>query len=509
MQPAYKIIVNTGIIYGKAVVTVVLSLYTTRLTLNILGAEDFGLFNVIAGVVIMLSFLNTAMVTSTQRNISFSLGTGTLKLVKKVFANSMILHIIIGLLLIIIFESFGLYFLNNQMKIEPDRLPTANILFQFVIISTFMTVISVPYDALVNAHENMLFVAITGTLDVVFKFLIAIFLYYTTSDKLMAYGFLLLISSIIIVLIKRIYVKRKYHNESKVSLRKEYDKKEIKNLVSFAGWNTFGALCGMARSQGLSIIFNIFLGTVINAAYAIANQLAGQMTFFSATILQVMNPQIMKSEGANDRKRMLRLSMFASKMCYFLLAFLAIPFFFESRAILSLWLKAIPEYTLVFCNLLVLSILINQFTIGLQSAIQATGHVKRYQSIVGSLLLLNLPIAYLLLKIGYSPYWTLIVYSVIELLACIIRIYMLKLTAGLVIRDYINRVFMKELVPTIMIIITCLLIVNCFSFTYRFLLTGVASSVVFFIMIYYTGLCEDEKVKLVELFRKIKYRISL
>jgi O-antigen/teichoic acid export membrane protein len=306
------------------------------------------------------------------------------------------------------------------------------------------------------------------------------------------YGLLTAILGGISFLLYAGYCLKKY-NECTL-MEYKIDKPLIKELSSFAGWNLFGALCGIGRTQGLAVLLNMFFGTIINAAYGVANQVAGQMNFFSATMLRALNPQIMKSEGMNDRQRMLRLSMMASKFGFFLLAFIAIPCIFEMPAILKFWLKDVPEYTTVFCSLVLIGSLANQLTIGLQSAIQATGKIKKYQSIVGSILLLNLPVSYILLKLNFPAYSVLIGFICIELIACGFRLVFLKKIAGLSIREYFNRVFFKELLPLLILILTCWLITYTIVFNFRFIATCTVSIVIFAVCIYFMGLCKDEKV---------------
>ncbi|WP_255491043.1 MATE family efflux transporter [Dysgonomonas sp. 520] len=496
---------NTFFIYTKAVFSIVITLYTTRVLMLVLGVEDFGLFNVIGGVIGLLSFLNAAMTTSTQRYISVSLGSGNIEKTREVFVNSIFLHILIGIILVILFETAGSYLLNNKLQIDPQRINAANILFQFVIISTFFTILSVPFDAVINARENMLFVAIISLTEVILKLLIALSLQFIAQDKLIYYSILLAIVTILITLVKATYTTRKY-DEAKASLKKYYNLRSMKEQASFASWNTFGALSGVARNQGISVILNMFLGTVINAAYSVAYQLAGQFTFFSATMMQVTNPQIMKSEGAGDRKKMLFLSMSASKFCFFLMCFISIPFLFEADTILKLWLKVVPEYTESFCILVLISILINQLTIGLQSAIQATGKVKVYQLIVGSLTLFNLPIAYVILRLGYSPDFVLMSFIFIEILACGFRVILLNKLAELSIKDFLNRVLFKEILPIVASSLTCWVITQTFDFRYRFILTFAISIPVFFIFVYFVGLCKDERDTIQGILFKIKNR---
>jgi len=307
MQASHKVIFNTGITYLRSLITVFITLYSTKLIIKALGVEDFGLYSLIGGVVGMLAFFKSALTSSTQRFISFNLGKGLMDEVKRVVANSFLIHILTGLIIVLVVEVIGQYFITHKLVIAPDRLDTAIIIFHFVVASTFVTIATVPFDAVLNAHENMLVLAILGIIETVLKLLVAIILSYIVNyDKLILYSVLLFSVLILINGIKWIYCYRKY-KETKVSLVKDIDISEIKSQTSFAGWNLFGAACSMGRGHGVAIISNMFFGTVVNAAFGIANQVKSQASFFSATILRAINPQIMKSEGANDRQRMLRL----------------------------------------------------------------------------------------------------------------------------------------------------------------------------------------------------------
>jgi O-antigen/teichoic acid export membrane protein len=373
-------------------------------------------------------------------------------------------------------------------------------------VSVFFTIIAVPFTASLNAHENMLWIAIINIIESVIKLGIAFSLFYfIQSERLIVYGILMaVLRSMITFVLYAAYCLKRY---VECSVRNYHvNKSLIKELSGFAGWNLFGSLCGLGKIQGLAIILNIFFGTVVNAAYGIANQVSSQMSFFSATMLRALNPQIMKSEGMNDRQRMLRLSMMASKFGFFLLAFIAIPCIFEMPTILKFWLKNVPDYTVVFCSLLLIATMANQLTIGLQSAIQATGKIKTYQSVVGCILLSNLPVAYLLLKLGFPIYLILISAIVIELLACYFRLFFLKKQAGLSIKEYFKRVFLKEIMPLFAIVATCWIITHYLNFSYRFFLTGAVSVFVFTCFIYLTGLCTDEKIMINSLLKKIVTR---
>jgi O-antigen/teichoic acid export membrane protein len=502
MNATKRIILNTGFLYGKMLTTMAISLFSTRLILNALGSEDFGIFNLVAGVIAMLSFLNGAMTVSTQRYMSYYLGANDSHLSNMVFRTSIILHLIIGLLVILLFEITGLFLFDGFLNISPQRISTAKIIYHFMVISTFFTINAVPYDAAINAHENMFFDALTGVFESCLKLGIAIWLIYSDYNHLLLYGLLMAVLTIIMRIIKSVYCSRKYV-ECKFRTKTKIEISLFKNMFSFAGWNLFGSIAGIGRIQGIAVILNIFFGTVINAAYGIANQVAGQLNSFSAMMLKAINPQIMKSEGANDHQRMLRLSMMASKFGFYLLAFFAIPCIYEMPMILNLWLKNVPENTAVFCDLMLIAMLASQLTVGLQSAVQATGKIKVYQSVVGSLLILNLPLAYLLLKIGMPAYSVLISFSAIEILACCFRLVFLKILAGLSIRQYVEEVFLRIIVPVLSVVIVGYLVVHNLKFPLRFLFTGFISTLIFSGTIYIFGLRKNEKDFVRRIFFKV------
>ncbi len=473
-------------------ITMVISLYSTRLILNALGATDYGVFNLIGGIIAMLSFLNAAMTVSTQRYLSYYQGKSDFQMQKRVFANSLIIHIAIGIVIVIGLELMGLFLFDGFLKIPESRIIAAKTIFHFMSVTVFFTVLSVPFTASLNARENMTWTAIVNVIESLLKLAIAIFLVTVSNDRLIVYGILSAIISVVSLILYAVFCFKKY-DECSLSFRGQYDRKLVEELSSFAGWNLFGTLAGIGRIQGLAVILNLFFGATVNAAYGIANQVSAQLNFFSATMMRALNPQIMKSEGANDRKRMLRLSMLGSKFCFFLLAFIAIPCIFEMKEILQLWLKNVPEYTVMFCNLILIAMLTNQLTIGLQSAFQATGKIKVYQVLVGTILILNLPVAYFLLKLGFPVYSVLISYIGIEAVACLFRIFLLRSTAGLSIREYISRVLAREVIPILCSVGVCVFFTHMIHLPFRFMFTSVASSIAFASSIYLVGLCNDEK----------------
>lgn len=487
--------------------TMGVSLYSTRLILNALGSTDYGIFSLVAGVIAMLAFLNTAMATSTQRYLSFHQGRNEPRMLKKIFTNSLLIHILIGIVIVLGLEIVGLFLFNGFLNIPNNRIESARMLYHFMVGSIFFSISVVPFIASLNAHENMIWIALVSIIEVLLKLGVAFSLLNSQNDKLLLYGLLTALISLLILIIHMVYCLKTYKECTLYKFWK-VDKLLIKELTSFAGWNLFGSLCTLARVEGFAILLNLFFGTVINAAYGIANQVAGQLSFLSVTMLQALNPQIMKSEGAGNRDRMLRLSMIASKFSFFLIAVVAIPIIFEMNSILKLWLKNVPEFTVVFCRLILIGTMINQLTIGLQSALQATGKIKFYQIIVGSLIIFNLPIAYFLLKLGYPAYYALISYIVIEIFACSFRVYFLKKVGGLSISEYFVKVIFREIIPITSSIFICYLITSNYGGSYRFLVTMVSSSIIFISSVYFVGLCDDEKEIInntfLNLFAKIK-----
>ncbi len=506
MRSGKKIALNTGILYLKMILTAGITLYTTRLVLEGLGVEDYGIYNLIAGVVAMLAFLNTAMATSTQRFFSYHQGKDDLEMQKRVFSNSFILHIVIGIIMVIVLEIAGLFLFDGFLNIPADRVWAAKIIYHTMTFTIFFSVISVPYNASLSAHENMLWIAIVSVVEVVLKLGVALLVFWFEGDKLVFYSVIVAAVSVIVVFLYAVYCL-KYYEEVTLNVGGRVDKPLMKELASFAGWNLFGAACGVARAEGIAIVLNIFFGTIINAAYGIANQLSGQLSFFSLSMLRSMNPQIMRAEGAGERKRMLWLSMKASRFGYYLLAFISIPFIFEMDHILAFWLKTVPDYTAIFCILILVASLVRQLTVGLQSAAQATGKIRLYQVVVGGVLLLNLPAAWVLLKLGFAAYSVLFSFIIVELLSLVFRLFFLKVLAGMSIRNYSYMVFFKAMIPTIVALAVSYLISHYIVIDFRFIINIVVTFIAFGISIYLFGLEKDEKEKVRSAFLMVKSKI--
>ena len=469
-KDSQKIVVNTGILLTRLILSTLISLFSTRIVLQALGNSDFGIFSLISGLILMLAFLSAALGTSTQRFLSYHHGVGDMTLLKKVFTNSLFLHIVIGLFIVTLILGVGYFLFHGFLNIRPERIGAAQIIYIGTAIAFFFNIISVPFTGLLTANENQLWTAIVNLIESFSRLGIAYYLFYTHGDKLVVYGLLMASNLVMKCILFAVYCFKKYPECTLKGLFK-VDKTLIKEMTSFASWNLFGVICSLGRFQGLAIILNRFYGTVANAAYGISNQIGTQLNYFSESLLVAVNPQIMRSEGLNDRKKMLNLSMLASKFGTLIMSGVSIPILFELPAILHLWLKEVPPNTTIFCNLTILAILINQETVGLQSAVQAIGKIKMYQIVMGSLLMLNLPVAYLLLSLGFQSYWAILVFVILEIIACIFRILFVRKLGNLSIKEYIRKVFLKQLIPSLVSVLICWICVRFIDFQWRWFVT--------------------------------------
>ena len=506
MNSSNKIVLNTAILYVKMVITLVVTLYATRISLKALGSSDLGIFYLVAGVISMLSFLNTAMSISTQRFLSFYIGKNDLNRLKEIFDSSVILHLIVGVVIVVLLELLGIFLFDGILNIPENRIVSSKLLYHFMVLSSFITVISVPYNAIINSYENMLLFSILSVVESVGKLLIAFSISLYADDRLVLYGLLLTILSLIIFIVKRQICNSKY-DECKGKFIINKNKTFIKELFGFAGWNMYGTMSGVIRSQGTTVVLNLFFGTVVNAAYGIANQVNGQLSYFSSAVIMAFNPQIMKSEGSGEREKMLMLSKLTSKYSFLLLSFFTIPLLIEIDYVMKLWLDEVPEYTIVFCQLILILTLINQLTIGLQSSAQAVGKIRVYQLVIGTINLLAPIIGYLCLKYGHwDAYIVIVVTIIVEVIAGIWRIIFLNKLSGLSIKKYILDVLKPSLLISVSVyLVTALINYSIITTEFISLIITVGVSTVLLIAgIYFFGIDDFEKEKMLIILKKIK-----
>ena len=504
MQAAHRVAKNTLILYARMAITVFISLYSTRLVLAALGVSDFGLFNVVGGVISMLGFLNSSMAAATQRFISYAQGAGDVEKVKRIFNMSTLLHWGIAIVILLVLEIAGYFFFKEILNIAPERLGVAKIIYQFMVISTLFMVISVPYEAVITSHENMMVYAILGIVEAVLKLGIAFYITYSIHDHLIAYGLLMALLSIFLLLIRRLYCHRKYA-ECVLNFKFYYDKPLLKEMSGFAGWSLLGSSSSLLANYGQSIIINVFFGTIVNAAQGIAGQISGQLNVFATTLIKALNPVITKSEGAGKRSNMLKATMMGSKVSFFLLLFFYIPFFIELRYIFKLWLKNVPEYAVIFCRLLLIRNLIEQLFIPLTSAISAQGNIRAYQIRSSILLLFPLVISYFLFKNGYPPYVLYIIFIIYTIVASGIILFYTKKNCQLSIKAFFFNIILRCFACLFIVFAVAILpYITMQESLIRLILVSLVNTIIFILFVYIIGFSKNEKQKINELI-KIMY----
>lgn len=447
MKVANRVIFNTIVLYVKIIVTTLISLVSVPLILKALGADDYGLYNLVAGVVAMLSFLNASMTVATQRYLSVAIGSNNPEKLNTIFNCAVVLHLLIGVILVIVFEIFGLFIFDGFLNINPERISTAKIIYQFIVFSTFLTILTVPYGAVMNAKENMLAFSIIDIVDSVLKLLLALSLSLYGQDRLILYGAGLACISVLNILFSRLYVKLRY-KEFFCSPKRFFDASTFKSMFGFAGWNVFGAVANIGRNQGIAVVMNLFLGTAINAAYGIANQINGVLSNFAVTFNKSINPQLMQSEGMGNRGRLHNIAFILSKFSFVVIALFAVPLIVEMPYVIKLWIgEKIPAYTVIFAQLVLILTMVHQYSNGLMSAIQAVGKIGLYQVIIGVLLLLNVPICYFLMKEGRPPYYCIVCFIVIEAISLFARMLFAKTLVKISLPQFVSKVILSSLIP--------------------------------------------------------------
>lgn len=435
------VIKNTFILYLKMVITMAIAFLSVRYVLDNLGEVDYGIFGVIGGVVGMLSVLNNAMASGTQRFLSYGIGRGDFEVVNKHFNISISVHIIVSILVVIMALVLkGLIF--NILTIPYVRIEVAQSLYNIVVINFVISIMSVPFNAMLNAKENMIVFAYLSIFQSLGIFAISVALYYVNGDKLLWYGSLYALVLLLIFILTILYVKKTY-TETNIKFSYMLDLTNLKKHISFSGWNTFGGLASISQNQGVAVILNIFFGPSVNAAFSIAQQVSAQLTNFSSTLMKAITPQIVKSEGAGKRENVHSLAFYGSKYAFFILFLLAAPIFVEMLYLFNLWLKDVPNYAVEFCRLIIVIALVNQVTVSLIASIQAVGKIALYQTVVGSILIAVFPLAYFLLWLGYEPQSVLYGGIFIAISAGIARlIFGIKLVE-LNMNEWLNKVFYK------------------------------------------------------------------
>lgn len=498
-----RIAKNTMLLYFRMIFIMVISLFTSRINLQSLGVENFGIYNVVGGVVAMFSVFSGSLSVSISRFITYELGKGNQEKLKKVFSTAVSIQIFLALCITVLAEIVGVWFLNNKMNIPAERLNAANWVMHFSILAFAVNLISVPYNAAIIAHEKMSAFAYVSVFEVVAKLGITYYLFISPFDKLKTYAVLLFALSIVLRLIYGVYCKRKFQE---CSYQFILDKGLIKQMTGFAGWSLFGLVAYSGYNYGLNILLNLFFGPVVNAARGIAFQVQNAVQGFSNNFQMALNPQIIKSYAQNDLKRMHQLIFASSKYAFFLLFFLSLPIIIEAPKILSIWLTEVPEHTVNFVRLILALITFESLGNSISIAQQATGKIRKYQICVGGIMLLIVPVAYICLKMGTSPESVYIVYFSTCVIAHIVRMLLIKPMIKLSLREYFSEVIVKLVgVSVCSSILPIIAYYRLPATIYSFVIVCTLCAIMVASSVYFLGLKKNERI---EVNRKIKKAYS-
>ncbi|MEA5129458.1 MAG: MATE family efflux transporter [Proteiniphilum sp.] len=486
-----RIAKNTMMLYFRMILTMLVSLYTSRIILMVLGVEDYGINNVVGGVVTMFAFFNTALSSATQRFLSFEIGKNNFVQLRKTFNVALIIHIGIAIFVLILAETIGLWFVKTYLVIPEERMEAALWVYHFSVLSFLISIIQVPYNATIISHERMNVYAYLSILEVCLKLFIVFMIATISFDKLKLYG-LLHFSVVFMIALIFIMYTRKHFKESKLMM--VTDKQLYQTIFSFSLWNLLGSIAVIMKGQGVNILLNLFYGPVVNAARAIAYQVQGVLYGFVQNFQIALKPQIIKSYAGNDMKYMYQLIFQGTKFSYYLLFGLSFPVILEPEIILSLWLKSVPEYSVIFLQLVLIDILVESTAGPLVASAHASGKIKLYQTVIGILFLLNLPISYFCLRRGYQPEVTMYISIIITILALFSRIIMVSNLVGFSKKDYLKKVLLPIISVTVASIIPPLLIQHYFEAgNERFFVVIISFIFAFISAVYVIGVNRIEK----------------
>lgn len=467
-----------------------IGLFTVRIILKTLGEQDYGIYAVVGGLLAFLTFISGALSTGSQRFFSHYLGLQDQSELNHTFRVTLSLYYIVALSIIILGEIIGVWFINTHLTIPPERIFAANVIFQFVIISTAFTLITNPFMSAIMAHEDMHVIGKMAVLDGALKIIICILLVFSPWDKLISYAFLLLVAALLVQSIYFTFAKNKYQE---CVIKPKWDKSKLKEITSFSGWNLFGSLAWVGKIQGTSVLLNIFFGPVINAAQGIANTVRNVAGTFSTNFSSALSPQIIKNYAIKDYDNLSQLINRGSKMTFFLMMVIVVPLIFAIDFILQMWLGDHNKHMETFCQLILMEALIDSISTPLASVNQATGKIALYQALIGFFGLLNLPIAYLFIKLNYPPEWVFVVAVSLQVFIVSVRIVFLhRIYPGAVKQALINIILPCTIVTGLTFVVCYLFNIHLKEFVTD-IPAIIAYILITFIFIWLLGLKKSER----------------
>ena len=497
---------NTLLLYFRMLFLMIISLYTSRIVLNALGVEDFGIYNVAGGVVAMFSILSGSVSAAISRFITYELGKNNILKLKVIFSSAITIQIGLGIVIVFFAETIGIWFLNTQMNIPIERMVAANWVLQFSIITFIINLISVPYNAVIIAHEKMSAFAYISIFEAIGKLLIAYLITISPIDKLIFYAILMCVVAIAIRLLYGYYCKRHF---DECRFHFIWNKQIFQQIFSFAGWNFIGASSAVLRDHGGNIIINLFCGPTVNAARGIAFQVNNAIQGFVSNFMTALNPQITKSYAVKNYTYMMTLIFQGARLSFYMLLLLSLPIIINTHYLLTLWLNTVPEHTVLFVRLVLIFAMSESISGPLITAMLATGNIRNYQIIVGGLQMLNLPISYILLSLGAIPETVLIVAVLISQCCLMARLYMLKKMIKLKIKDYLKKVYFNIITVSIIAIILPICMQERLAENFiNFLLSSLICMLCTYLSIYYIGCSYEERKFIYNKFLILKSKIT-
>lgn len=498
-----RIAKNTLLLYFRLIFTLAVSLFTSRVILQVLGIDDYGVYNVVAGVVGMFSLFTTSLSAAISRFLTFALGKDDEDNLKKVFSTSVTILLVLGLIILVLAESLGVWFLNAKLNIPDDRMYAANWIIHFSIFTFIINLLSVPYNAAIIAHERMSIFAYISILEVVLKLIIVYMLYVSPFDKLITYAALLTSVAFIIRLVYGIYCSRKF---VECRFHFVYDKGLFKEMTSFAWWNFFGSGAYLFNTQGVNIVTNIYFNVAANAARGVANQVEGIIKQFVFNFTTAINPQITKSYAQGNLNYTYNLVCYGSKFCYFLMLIFTVPFMFEAETVMKLWLNNYPPEAPLFLRLSLIGTMVDLLGNSPAVAAWATGNIKRYYIYVASVGCLVFPLSWVAFAVGMPAYFSYIIFFVVYIVVLFVKLHIIK---GLI--DFpVSKYFKEVLLPVIYTTIISIILPGLFYYILPKSLVSSLSIIGISFMsvavsVFLFGLNKDERQKITNfIFDKVK-----
>ncbi len=500
-----KIAKNTLVLYLRMLFLMAVNFYTSRVILEALGVDDFGVYNVVGGFVAMFAVLSKSLSSACSRFLNFEMGKGNFEKLKNVFSTAVTVHWVLALIIVVLCEAIGIWFVNHKMVIAPERLEAANWVFQLSIITFCSTLITVPHNAAIIAHEKMKAFAYVGILDGLGKLGIAFAIMASPIDKLVFYAALMCALQFAIQYIYRWYCRK---NFEECKYKFIYDKSLLKEMLGFAGWNFIGSSSAILRTQGGNVLVNLFFGPVANAARAVSAQVLHAVNSFVESFMIAMKPQITQNYASGNYDYMMSLIFRGSRFSYYLVLLFALPIILNVDFILGIWLKEVPEHTGLFVQLTLVFCAIEAISGPLITAMQATGNIRNYQLIVGGIQILNLPISYLVYKLGGIPESFVIVAIVLGLCCLMARLIMLKPMINLHFLDFVKRVLFNQFFVTLISALgPVILFFNLEPSVAKFIIVASASLLFTILSVFYIGCSKTERAKIMEQVSKIKGKL--